>query len=263
MIVPGENLRWLFPKPEDDDLSNHAHRQLVGYVGLVLPILLWLVAGLRPTAGLEPPWQPLDSISAYYHSAAVSVLSGSLVALSLFLLSYRGYDNDYGRRDRVLAIIAGGAALVVALFPTGAPDPVPPPSWWQPLTGTIHHVSAVVLFCSFVFFALFQFPQSKGKVSPLQFPGVKSEQRDVGKWVRNWIYIACGVGMVICLAWAGGAALADKPLFWPEALALEFFAVSWLVKGRTDATVNKAWNKVRGRQTEESAAPESTDAGQK
>jgi hypothetical protein len=50
------------------------------------------------------------------------------------------------------------------------------------------------------------------------------------------IHIFCGAAMVACMVWAGIATVLDTPIFWPEALALEFFAVSWLVKGRADIT---------------------------
>ena len=49
-------------------------------------------------------------------------------------------------------------------------------------------------------------------------------------------YRVCGAAMVGCIAWAGSALFTGAPIFWPEALALEFFAVSWLVKGRADRT---------------------------
>jgi hypothetical protein len=63
--------------------------------------------------------------------------------------------------------------------------------------------------------------------------------------VRNWIYISCGVAMLACLVWAGIAVLRGAPIFWQETGALEFFAISWLVKGRVDktaaATGRQAW----------------------
>ena len=102
----------LFPEPDPDDRSSYAHRQLIGCVGLLLPPLLWFMAGTRPTDPL-PAWKPLGSISAYYYSGAVSAFTGGMIAMALFLFAYRGYENNYGLRDRVLAIIAGIAGLVV------------------------------------------------------------------------------------------------------------------------------------------------------
>jgi len=213
-----------FPDRNVDDLSTYLHRQLIGALGLLLPFLLWLIAGLRPMAAL-PRWEPLTSISDYYYTGAVAAFVGILVALAAFLFTYDGYDNAYHLRDRVAAILAGLAALLVAFFPTEAPPGLPVPSWWTAQTGTIHYFSAVVLFVSFVFFCFFQFPKSS---SPEPLPR--------GKQVRNTIYYVCGGAILASLLWAGISTYTGAPIFWPEALALEFFAVSWLVKGRVDKT---------------------------
>jgi hypothetical protein len=218
-----ENPVKLFPDPAEDDRSSDAHRQLIGLVGLILPLFVWLIAGLRPTNGL-PTWKLLGSISAYYYTAAVPAFAGSLVAMGLFLFSYRGYENEYGYRDRAAAIIAGGAALLIALFPTQPPEQVPAPAWWTHLIGGIHYISAAILFSSFVFFCLFQFTKSG--------PG----KATAGKRVRNRIYIFCGVAIIACLVWVVVASIQHKSIFWPETLALEFFALSWLLKGRADMT---------------------------
>jgi hypothetical protein len=185
----------------------------------------------------------------------VAAFVGVLIALAVFLFTYQGYDNAYRRRDRVAAIVAGAAAALVAFFPTDAPGELSPPSWWTPRMGTMHYLSAGVLFAAFIFFSLFLFPKSKvgkGKALPLD------------KRVRNWIYVACGVAMVVCMLWVASALSAGASIFWPEALALEFFAVSWLAKGRADWTavaagrrslqygrrsgrlVGKAWRAIRG-----------------
>jgi hypothetical protein len=226
MSASVKNVRKLFAVPEPDDLSSNAHRQLIGYMGLILPALLWLIAGWRPTEGLQP-WKPLPSISAYYYTGAVAAFAGILVALALFLFSYRGYDNAYRRSDRIAAIIAGVAAVLVAFFPTGAPSDLEALSWWTPLIGRIHYCSAVVLFGAFIFFSLFLFRKSKVK---------RGEPLPRDKRVRNAIHIFCGAAMLACMLWAGIATVIGAPIFWPEALALEFFAVSWLAKGRVDIT---------------------------
>jgi len=218
-------LEPFFSAPERDDRSTHAHRLLIGALGLVLPALLWLIAGWRPTHAM-PRWAPLDSVSAYYHTGAVAAFAGILTALAVYLFTYRGYANAYGRRDRIAAIVAGAAAVLVAFFPTRATGALPAPSWWTSWMGTVHYIAAVVLFGAFIYFCLFLFPKSQAGGAPL--PPDKRR--------RNRIYRMCGVAMVACIAWAGGARAGDAPIFWPEALALEFFAISWLVKGRGDRT---------------------------
>ncbi len=225
-MAPDRSLEPLFAVPEGDDRSSHANRQLIGYLGMSLPILLWLIAAWRPT-GLLPRWAHLDSVSSYYYSGAVTVFVGILIALAVFLFTYQGYANPHQRRDRVAAIVAGTAATLVAFFPTDVPSGLPAPSWWRPWMGWTHGVSATILFLSFIFFSLFQFPRSSGDRQALQ----------PSKRVRNGIYFCCGGAMVICVLWAGIAEFARAPIFWPEALALEFFAASWLVKGRAGSTL--------------------------
>jgi len=216
----------------NDDLSSHGHRQLIGAIGLLMPVLLWLIAGLRPDG--TNPWMLLGSISAYYYSGAVSVFAGMLVALALFLFTYRGYANPYYLRDRIAAWIAGLAALLIALFPTEAPSETLALAWWTPLTGRIHLSAALVMFGSFVFFALWQFP-----ISSIQ----QGQPLPPDKRVRNAIYRVCGVAILASNLWAVYAGLHGKPIFWPETFALEFFAVSWLMKGRLDQTAAKAGKK--------------------
>lgn len=214
----------LFAAPERDDKSSNAHRQLIGFLGLLMPFLFWLIAGLRPTEGLQL-WRPLTSISAYYYTGAVSAFAGILVALALFLFTYKGYK--YSRSDRIAAIIAGIAAVLVALFPTGAPRGVEALFWWTPSIGIIHYIGAVFLFGSFIFFSLVLFTKSKVE---------RGNSLPWDKRLRNTIYILCGVAMIACMIWAGIASINKTSIFWPEALALEFFAISWLVKGRADIT---------------------------
>ena len=94
--------------PTAESLSQQAHRRLIGILGLLLPLLLYVFAGLRHTVGL-PAWTPLNSISAYYYTGAVAIFVGVLFALALFLLTYPGYkgviaDRQIGRascRERV------------------------------------------------------------------------------------------------------------------------------------------------------------------
>jgi len=55
--------------------------------------------------------------------------------------------------------------------------------------------------------------------------------------------------MVACLIWAAIALNNDKPIYWPETIALGAFALSWLVKGRFEWTLVSAgkstWGCVR------------------
>jgi hypothetical protein len=214
-----------FLPTEKDDLSSHHHRQAIGYFGLLLSPLLFLISAWRPTPD-QPRWTPSDSVSSYYYSGGVAVFVGVLASLSVFMFTYWGYENEHKWLDRIAAWLAGAAALGVAAFPTGPPDALPAPPWWTVHTRWVHYVSAGVLFSSFVFYSLVLFRKHRA-----------GEARSSGKKNRDWFYLACGIAIVASMAWAGLAGQAGKPIFWPEALALTSFALSWLVKGRAEWTL--------------------------
>jgi hypothetical protein len=216
-----------------DDLSDNSHRQLIGYIGLALPFLLIVIAVWRDGVTL---WRGLESISAYYYTGAVTVFVGMLVALSLFLFTYRGYANKYHRYDRASAVIAGIAALGVAFFPTKVPDGFVAVKWWATWHGVVHHISAIVLFTMFAVFALWLF-----RLTP------DGERPAVDKRRRNHLYLICGIVIVLCIGWAGLNGLNGEPIFWPESIALIAFALSWLVKGYALRTIVGTTKSMLGR----------------
>ncbi|MFL5608071.1 MAG: hypothetical protein ACJ8AD_16585 [Gemmatimonadaceae bacterium] len=219
--APAAAMQYAPPPPGQraDDISGHTHRQVIGYLGLALPILLVQVQRLRPNAPTDQ-WVG-DSISAYYWTGAVSLFVGLLAALSLFLLTYRGYANESYKYDRGAAIIAGVAAALVALFPTSPPSGLAPLPWWASWVNTIHIAAAIVLFSMFAVFSLWLFRKTA--------PG---EQPPAEKTRRNAIYLVCGIAIVASMIWSVVWGQMGRSIFWPESSALVFFAWSWLVKGR-------------------------------
>jgi hypothetical protein len=86
-------------------LSYLGLRKAVGMIGIGLPVVLVLGKVLFDGAGIEP------SISNYYYTVMRDVLVGSLCAIGVFLVSYRGYafvDNIAGKLVTICAI---GVAL--------------------------------------------------------------------------------------------------------------------------------------------------------
>jgi hypothetical protein len=224
------------PGQHPDDVSGRSHRQVIGYLGLALPILLALAVRVRPNP-ITDNWLG-TSISAYYWTGAVALFVGLLASLSLFLLTYRGYANESQKYDRGAAIIAGVAAAVVALFPTTPPSGIRPNLlWWHAWIGTTHIAAAVTLFSMFAVFALWLFRKTAPGVPP-----------DADKKRRNAFYLACGIGILVSIGLTLVAGLSDRSIFWPESFALVFFALSWLVKGAAvdsiTATLRSAKRKV-------------------
>lgn len=215
------------PRSGPDDRSSHLHRQVIGWLGLGLPLLVVVFNHWRPDPEIPP--RLLTSISAYHFTEGVPAFAGILAALSVFLLTYRGYGNAWQRQDRVAAVVAGVAAAGVALFPTEPPVARASTAWWTVGIGVVHYVSATVLFSAFIFFALVLFPKTA--------PGAPPPTPD--KIWRNRLYRACGVAMIGCLVWIAVASYFERTIFWPEALLLWVFAASWLIKGRTDETIKE------------------------
>jgi hypothetical protein len=211
----------LFAPQRADDLSSHLLRQAMGYLALFLPAILYLVAGWRSRDGV-PGWKLLDSVSQYYYSGSVAVLTGVLWAVAAFLFTYRGYDNPSRRTDVRTGKMASAGALGVAMFPTVAMWPFNRPPWWADWMKYVHYGSALLLFSCLIFYSLVLFPKRGGE------KGIQ----DTGKKKRNLVYRLCGWGMAAAMVWVLAAGLADGPIFIPESLALMLFGVAWLTKGR-------------------------------
>jgi len=223
------------PDPSAEDLSQLAHRRVIGVLGLFLPVAVWLFAAWRPTDDL-PRWSVLSSVSVYYYTGAVALFVGVLFALSLFLLTYRGYADTSA--DRIVGAFGGLSALGVALFPTGAPNGLKSPPWWSSALGTVHYVAAVCLFISFILFSIWLFRKSS---IPLR------RDRPPEKRRRDDICLVCGLVMIGCILWAGSSLVTHAPIFLPEAIAIEAFAISWLLKGDAPGAVMRAASRLARR----------------
>lgn len=83
-------------------------------------------------------------------------------------------------------------------------------------------MSAVVLFASFIAFSIWLFRKSMVAARPDRPP--KKRRRDD-------VRLAFGVVMIVAMAWATSSMVTDADILWPEAVAIDAFAISWLVKG--------------------------------
>lgn len=195
-------------------LSYLGLRKAIGIIGTALPFVLALGKSFIESPGIEP------SISAYYYTRMGDVLVGSLCAIAVFLMSYRGY----GRADRAGGVLACVFGVGVALFPTTPEHPTPA----QSVIGVLHLLSAAAFFLTLAYFSLALFRKTDS-------PG----QETHGKINRNRVYTACGYTILACLAAIvvvgqlpdGSPVRQLDPLFWLESIAVVAFGVSWLTKG--------------------------------
>jgi hypothetical protein len=215
-------------------------RQVVGWIGTLLPIVLLVGVAISSTQARP------DSMSGYYYTDMRNVFVGALCALGAFLGAYDGYDD----LDRWITNIAGFCAVGVAFCPTKPTVCVPGPqvcpassvaqlSTGQQVVGDIHVFFAVT---TFVMLGLMALRFAKGGKTP---PPAQDSIRE------NWIYCASGITILSCvlLAVLSNLLPASVNAHWPllfifEAVAVFSFGVSWFVKGRTMEGIR---NRIRSR----------------
>ena len=203
------------PSPADDALvlSYLSLRRAVGLIGIALPFVLAAGKSLTEGFGLR------GSMSSYYYTAMGDVFVGSMCAIAVFLMSYRGYEH----RDDVAGNWGCAFALGVALFPT---TPELGATARDNLVGAVHLACAAGLLLTLAYFSL--------RLFRLMGPNPTPQ-----KLQRNRVYAACGYTILACVALCvvvkllpGNAFLLRfSPLFWLEAVAVVAFGVSWLTKG--------------------------------
>jgi hypothetical protein len=207
------------PKPPEQPLvlSYLTLRRAIGLLGMSLPVAVALGARILFHTGIQ------NSISGYYYTGSRDIFVGTLCAIGVFLLSYRGYE----RSDDLAGDLACVFAVGVALFPTAPGDPAMDGA---SLIGYMHLAFASLFFLTLTYFSLVLFT----KTDPTKRPTRRKLQ-------RNKVYKTCGYTMLACLALIlmfyllpQGTAMTlagFHPLFWLEAIAIEAFGISWLTKG--------------------------------
>jgi len=82
-------------------------RKAIGIIGISLPFVLAFGKIILGSPGIQ------SSISGYYYTGMRDVFVGSLCAIAVFMMSYKGYDH----RDELAGDLACAFASGVALFP--------------------------------------------------------------------------------------------------------------------------------------------------
>lgn len=226
-------------------LSYLAVRRAVGLVGAFLPIVLFIYAKVFGF-GMQP------SISEFYHTHMGDIFVGCLVAIGVFLISYRGYprEPDELLSDRWVSTIAGLSILVVAVFPAKPFDPAtcnPGQRFPEasdllcPVQGIyahwawlewLHFAAAAVFFACLAIFSLCLFP--KGAVKENGRPNWSNSENKV--YLGSGLIIVASLVAILIYAIAGSETKATlrvyNYIFWWEAAATMAFAVAWLTKGK-------------------------------
>ena len=202
-----------------DLLSYQTIRRIIGFVGLFMPIGLVMGTFLFTNCREIQP-----SISNYYYTVMGNVFTGCLCIVGIYLITYRGFDNDY-----IATNLAGALAFFVAFFPTN----ITSGSGCTILDldansfrNGVHLASASLFFITLSYISLFLFTKSNKALT--------KQKRH-----RNTIYKICGyvmiISLLIILLFKSGV-LKDpndnfKIVFTFETISLFAFGISWLTKG--------------------------------
>ena len=212
----------LVGEPSEYVVSYLTLRQMIGWVGLLMPF------AVRIGAGLFEHILTTDSISAYYYTGQRDVFVSTLVLTGALVACYR----TPALRDNVVATVAGLAAAGIGLFPM---DPTWAPEILQAHPETLtaacyfghgflgYHFLFVATFFALTFYLVYF------RFSALT-PAVPTAQ----KQTRNKVYKVCGAVMLLAYLAIGALAVFARgsSIFWPETLAVVSFGIAWLVKGQ-------------------------------
>lgn len=200
-------------------------RRAIGYLGISLPILL---VGLSFISFFKTPLQP--SISNYYYTNLREIFTGTLAAVGLFMIRYRGHGNaSFWKNDNLLTNIAGIMAIGVALFPMNPDDFAVKIYTLIPYAekglGWLHYGFAALLFLIMALLAINVFTI-----------GQEKETRDPKSILNeNNIYRFCGYSIIVFVVLVPVSEtlkLFRYSTLILEALALFAFGIAWLIKGR-------------------------------
>lgn len=203
-------------------------RKAIGILGVALPFVLPFGQILLHALGIQSSLHsPVieNSVSYYYHTDMRNIFVGSMCAIGVFLMSYRGYDW----RDAIAGRFAFVCAIGVALFPTTPlPPALPLATPDQKLIGGIHLTFAALLFLTLAYISRCLFTETDPKKPPTR----QKLQRNVVYRVSGYIMLAC-IALIAVAALPPIKAMVEQfaPRFWLEAIAIVAFGVSWLTKG--------------------------------
>ncbi len=224
--------------PNKNDLFTYRRlRRAIGYLGIALPVLL-VAFSFIPFFKTEV--QP--SISDYYYTNLRDIFTGTLAAVGLFMISYRGHRNiSVLKNDQLLTNVAGIMAIGVALVPVTPQfesqriySLIPYDFSWL---GWFHYGFAALLFGIFALLAINVFTIGQNSAEDIPVSTIN----------ENNIYRVCGIAIIILMILVPVSEMLELFRYSTlilEALALFFFGTAWLIKGRALGDKGKLGEKI-------------------
>jgi hypothetical protein len=207
-------------------------RNLIGYCGMILPVVLILTTRTSfSDINIE------SSFSDYYYTSSGDVLVAFLCILGAFLFTYKGYNM----KENILTSVAGICAVFIAFSPTATDNLKHSFSVHTPIPDVpkIFGIERHTLVAGIFFLIL-------GFVSLCCFTDTEANKRDAQITTRNKkrnnIFKVCGWTMLISVPVMGIYYISDTfssiagkiPfIFIMETIATWAFGISWLTIGET------------------------------
>jgi cytochrome bd-type quinol oxidase subunit 2 len=153
-----------------------------------------------------------------------------MIGVSMFLITYNGYDNTDDWVTNLTGIFGIGLALCPCLYEVGTKISAGYLNLNPVISNLIHVTCASLFFLLLAYNSIFLFTKTNNKKSM----SIKKKQ-------RNIVYITCGIVMVVLMLLLvvlgiilGHETLNSEPIvFIIESFMLFAFGISWLVKGET------------------------------
>ncbi len=192
-------------------------RNFIGVVAILLPILV-VLGGIVWRLPSGKGWYELiePSISDYFDTPLRGVFVGLLMAISIFLFSYR-----FKILDNILTNVIAILGLCIAFFPITFGEKYLTVRW-------IHLISAFSFFCIMAYICLFLFTRF-GEDPPTS----KKLKRNKVYRVSGIVIAICALALLLIFAFIKEPIrTANKLILFPEVIGLWFFGFAWLVKGQ-------------------------------
>jgi hypothetical protein len=212
-------------------ISFKTMRLFIGVLGILMPFVLLAGSFLPGGCG-----RILGSISAYYHTRMRDVFVGILCAVSFFLFSYKGYDQEDFLLCKFASLYALGIAFCPTLIKNESLECMTLPLPTNEIISNFHYFFAAGFFAIIACISMCVFTKTHPNDQP-----VTGKKKD-----RNIVYIACGIVIMACIIiipiydniLRKFFTLPNAPIFWLETGALASFGISWLVKGEAISALN-------------------------
>ena len=206
-------------RTEPTVMSYRNMRRFIGFLAMSIPIVM-LAGGLLMGCHVMMP-----SISHYFFTYMGTVFTGTLCAVGVFLITYKGF----GPVDDLATNFAGICAFVVALFPTTRPECDNYCVDYPGYTRWVHYAAAALFFLTLALISIYLFTRSDKPKD--QLPPDKKKRNRLYRWCGCLIIVFIGLVPVVKLAGLEEELKSINPTFCCETVALFSFSLSWLVKG--------------------------------